>query len=233
MNKFYVLDKETNVTYYLVGIKSASPSKSATLTEYPIPEGGYIADHSYRNANTVNFSLISDGYNVVKKSYAVDINGNVELINYDDLKTILDNWLDNGVKLDIQTNHDLFKNMILTSYEWVEDASSWSKFSPQLQFKEARIAESHIVPLKTLDVTYGADYSTETEIGSDNGTEVTSESATGTVLASATVGGTIGLGVGKLIGKFTGSSTLGGVIGTSAGALLGGIVGFFKSTYGG
>lgn len=225
MNKFYVLDKDTNITYYLVGIKSASPGKTATLTEYPIPEGGFITDHSYKNADTLNFSIISDGFDAVRKSYSVDLQGNVESLTYDKLKSLLNNWLTNATKLDVQTSHELFRNMVLTGYDWTESKDSWTKFAPQLQFKEARIAETYVVSLNTLGVTYGADYSLEQDTGTDNGNEITSASVVGETLGAAAVGAGIGAIVGSIIpGVGTG-------IGAAVGGAVGAVVGFFNSIF--
>lgn len=223
MNKFYVLDRETNITYYLVGIRSASPSKTSTLTEYPIPEGGFITDHSYKNASTLNFSIMSDGYDAVKKSYAVDLDGNVEALTYDSFKSLLNNWLTNAVRLDVQTSHELFKNMILTGYDWTDGKDSWTKFAPQLQFKEARIAETYVVPINALGVSYSSDYSLEQDTGTDNGTEVTSESVVGKTLGGAVVFAGIGAAVGSII------PGVGTAVGAAVGGAVGAVVGFLQS----
>lgn len=225
MNKFYVFDRETNITYYLVGIKNTTPGKTSTLTEYPIPEGGFITDHSYMNANTLNFSIMSDGYDVVKKSYSVDLLGNVEHLAYDELKTLLNKWITSAVRLDVQTNHELFKNMILTGYGWTDSKDSWTKFSPQLQFKEARIAETYVVPINALGVVNESDYAVEQSTGADNGTEVTSSSVVGDVLAGAA----IGAGVGAIVGSVF--PVIGTGVGAAVGGAIGAVVGFFVSIF--
>lgn len=225
MNKFYVLDKSTNITYYLIGIRSVSPQKNVSLTEYPIPEGGFVTDHYYKNSDALNFSMISDGYDVVKKSYYVDLEGNVVSLSYDVFKNLLNGWIENGTRLDIQTVHELFRNMVLTSYDWNENSGSWSKFAPTLQFKEARIAEVYTVPLNALNVSYGADYAAETSTGSDNGTEASSASVVGNTLGAAAVGAGIGAAVGSII------PGVGTAVGAAVGGAVGAVVGFFKSVF--
>ncbi|MEG1565321.1 MAG: hypothetical protein RR342_01085 [Bacilli bacterium] len=227
METVFIKDNSSNITYYLIGIKEISPSKTATLTEYPIPEGGYISDHSYRNPDTLNFSMMSDGYNNMKKSYYIDQYGVTTNLSYESLKELFNTWLNNAIQLDIQTVHGQFKNMVLNSISWRENEHDWSRFTPSLVFKETRIATLYTTKVNTLNVQTGADYSTEESTGETSGTETTSASVVGGTLAGVAMGAGIGAAVGSII------PGIGTAVGAGIGAVAGGIIGFFKNVFGG
>lgn len=224
----YIVDKETNISYYLVGIVSISPSNDISLTQYPIPEGGFISDHYYKNPNSLSMQLSVDGLDSTNKSYYIDTNNNHVNLTYDSTKELLNNWLNNAVQLDIQTRHALFRNMVLSNLSWQEDANSWTKYNPSLSFKEVKIAHVYTTTINALNTNYGADYSVESDIstGDTNGNEINVESTLGNIAAGATLGAVVGGSVGSFIP----------VIGTGIGAVLGGmiggginaVVGFFK-----
>ena len=216
MEKVYLLDKETNTTYYLVGVKFINPSKSATITEYSVPEGSFLSDHSYKNADTLNLSLIADGFDAIKQSYYVNFDGTSDSLSYEMLKGLLNRWISEAVRVDVQTAHGLFKNMVLTNYSWPETKDSWSKFNPTLTFKEVKIAQITTTQLNALNVRYGADYAKEeTSAGEDNGSSTTSQGIIGKVLAGAATG-----------------AVAGGIVGHPViGGLIGGVVGFFKAIF--
>lgn len=217
MNKVYIIDKTTNITYYLVGIKEISPNSSTTITEYPVPEGGRISDHSYKNPNSLSIQMISDGFDALKKSYYIDQEGNIVNLSYSALKDLLENWIENAVQLEIQTVHKLFHNMLLNNVSWREGEGSWSKFTPTMAFKEARIAKVYTTTINALNVSTGANYSVEEETGESNGTEMNSQSVVGGVLAGAAVGALVG-------GIIPG-------VGHVAGAVVGGVIGFFSEIF--
>jgi len=225
MNKVYILDKTTNITYYLVGIKEISPARSSTVTEYPVPEGGFISDHIYRDPDNLNFSMISDGFDALKKSYYMTENGNIVNLSYQALKDLFRDWLNNGTQLEIQTVHALFKNMCLTRVSWRESNDSWSKFTPTLNFKEVRIAQLVTTTMNALNVGYGASYSVEDETGETSGNEITSQSVVGGTLASAAVGAGLGAAIGSII------PGVGTAVGAGVGAAAGAVIGFFKSIF--
>lgn len=225
MNKVYIIDSSSNITYYLAGVKEISPEKSATITEYPVPEGGRISDHSYINPNSLRFQMISDGFDVLKKSYYIDQEGNIVNLSYSALKELFNHWLNNAVQLEIQTVHDNFKNMVLNSVSWREGDGSWSKFVPTLSFKETRIARVYTTTINALNVSAGADYSIEEETGEANGAEVTSQSVVGGTLASAAIGAGIGAAVGSII------PGVGTAVGAVVGGVAGAVVGFFKNIF--
>lgn len=218
MNRVYLLDKDTNITYYLVGVKTISPNMGATLTEYPVPEGTFITDYSYKNSDSLSLSAISDGFDVIRKSYYVDIDGKTQNLTYEMFKDLLNTWIKEATRFDIQTVHGLFRSMVLIGVNWSEGKDSWSMFSPTLEFKEARIAQITTTDIKALNVSYGADYTKEeSTTGEDNGTEVTSSSVIGSTLGLAAVGA----GIGSIFGP----------VGTAVGAVGGAVIGFFKSIF--
>ena len=228
MEKVYILDRESNITYYLVGVKSISPQLEATLTQYPIPEGSFISDYSYKNSDSLSFQVISDGYNNVKKSYYVDADGNSRVLTYEIFRDVIRKWQDDAVRLDIQSVHKLFNSMVLTSISWNEGSGNWSSFKPTLTFTEARIGQLYTVPLSALNVVYGADYAQkETPSGTDNGTEVTASSVIGTIAGDAAVAG----GIGAIIGTVVGGPGVGTAVGAAVGGVVGGVVGFFRSIF--
>lgn len=225
MNRVYIFDKSTNITYYMVGVKEIDPTKSSSYTEYPIPEGGFISDHVYKDPDVLNFSMISDGFDALKKSYYMTEDGNTVNLSYQALKDLFNKWINEGTQLDIQTVHDLFKNMCLNRVSWREASDSWSKFVPTLSFKEVRIAQVITTNLNALNVTHGASYSVEEETGETSGQEVTSSSVVGGVLADAVVGAGLGAAVGSII------PGVGTAIGAGVGAAAGAVFGFFKSLF--
>lgn len=222
MEKIYIFDKDTNITYYLVGVKSISPQMQATLTEYPTPEGGSIADHLYNDPNSLSLQVISDGYDNIRKSYYVTQDGNVTYLSYEMFKELTTRWITEATLLDIQTLHALFKNMVLISKRWTESSSSWSRFSPSFEFKEARISQIYTTTVSALNVNYGADYTEEesNSNGDDNGIETKEITAAG-VIGSTASGVAIGAAIGSIIPG----------VGTAIGAAVGGVVGFFKSIF--
>lgn len=217
IDTIYILDTSTRITYFLKGVKSISPEMRSTITEYPVPEGGFVSDHIYADPNSLDFKMISDGLDTTRKSYSVDNSGQVTYLTYRGLKELLANWQSNGTRLDIQTMHGLFKNMVLTSRSWSESSSSWTKFAPSLSFKEVRIAHTYVTTLDALNVRYGADYSRETDSGDENGVESSA--------GSAALGGAA---VGAVIGAQFGHTVIGKAIGAAVGGVVGAAVGFFS-----
>lgn len=225
MNKVYILDKDTNITYYLVGVKEISPTKSSVLTEYPVPEGGFISDHIYRNPDNLSLQMISDGFDALKKSYYMTEDGTITNLSYQALKDLFRDWLNNGTQLEIQTVHDQFKNMCLNKVSWIESNNSWSRYEPTLSFKEIRVAKMVTTTLNALNVGVGASYSIEEETGETNGNEITSASVVGGTLAGAATGTGIGAAIGSII------PGIGTGIGAAVGGAVGAIAGFFKSIF--
>lgn len=232
MEKVFIQDKETNITYYIIGVKNISSSQQATITQYPIPEGSFISDHSYKESDSLSLKVISDGFNSVVKSYWVDSAGNSGRLTYEMFKDLIQHWLKEAVQLDIQTVHHLFRSMVLNSISWIEEKSR-TKFSPNLGFEEVRIAHLYTLPLSALNVKYTTEYMPE-EIssGTNDGQEL-----------SETVGGKI-IGVAKWLMPTTWISEIPGVKESWYGQLLersnnasakiiNAVTGFFGNLFGG
>jgi len=219
MERVCIIDNSTGTTYYLSGVKEISPVLNSNLTEYPIPDGGYIGDHVYRDPNTINMSIMCDSFNVTNSSYKLNLDGTTSSLTYKELKELLNTWINEGTQLDIQTVHKYFRSMCLIGCNWREGKDAWSQFNPTLSFKELKIAQLVSTSIKALSLSYGADYSIEESTGETNGTEVnaevTSESVVGGTLAGAATGAGLGAVVGSVIP----------VIGTAAGAVIGGVAG--------
>lgn len=228
METIYVLDNSTRITYFIKGIKTILPQTKSRLTEYPVPEGGFISDHTYADPNILDMSIICDGLDSTKQSYSVDSSGNVSYLTYTALKELLCNWQRDGTQLDIQTMHRLFKSMVLQGVSWTESSNSWTKFEPTLSFKEVRIARTYITDLNALSSSYYADYSQEVSSGEENGVEDDSDLGE-SVIDSAKGGAAIG----AVIGGFVGGGVPGAIVGAAVGGLVGAAVGFFSWVFGG
>ena len=225
MEKIYIQDNTTNIIYFLKGVSEISPTLSNTVTEYPTSEGSNISDHYYKEANTLNFSLNVDGYDNTNESYYIDNSGIKRQLNYDETKKLLSTWIEDGTRLDIQTNHKLFKSMLLVSMNWKEDKDEWTIFKPQLGFKEVRVAQLQTTTLHALNVVSESEYSTEVDTGTNNGSETSLASEVGGVIGDAAIGAGIGAIVGSII------PGVGTAIGAGIGAGVGAIVGFFKRIF--
>lgn len=219
MEKFFIVDRDLNRTYYLVGIKNARPNKNVTITEYPVPEGGKIADHAYLEPKNLSITVISDSLDVIKKSYYIGKDGSPVTISSKDFKEILDGWYRNHSRLTIQTMQDRFENMRLEGISWSEDSNNWTNFSPTINFKEVKTATIYITTLAALDLSSRASYVQERSTGTNNGVTVgsgkTASSVAGGVLGDAAVAAGIGAVVGSVVP----------VIGTGMGAVIGGVGG--------
>ena len=223
MEKFYIIDKKSLITYYIVGVKSARPNKQVTITEYPVPEGGKISDHAYLEPVSLSLSIISDGFDVVRKSYFINDAGVSVSLSATEFKELINEWYRNHTRLDIQTLHGRFENMVLEGVSWNEESSSWSNFSPTISFREVKISSIFVTTVSALDLEAGANYTAERNSGTDNGIEVKSSAGVaGKVLGDAAVGAGIGAAVGSIIpGVGTG-------LGALAGGAVGAVVGFIK-----
>ena len=225
METIFIQDKSTDIIYFLKGVQTINPALASTVTEYPTTEGSNLSDHVYKEADTLNFSLNIDSLDNSNQSYFVDENGVKQKLNYERAKKLLETWINDGVRLDIQTNHRLFKNMVLVSYNWKEDKDEWTLFKPQLGFKEVKIAQLTTTTIHALHLPAEADYSTETDTGDNNGSETSTASVVGGILADTAIGAGISAAVGSII------PGVGTAIGAGVGAAVGAVVGFFRRIF--
>lgn len=171
MEKVYILDRETNTTYYLIGVKSISPTQSVTVTEYPVPEGSFISDHAYKTSDSLTLKVMFDALDNTHQSYFVNNDGTSSALTYDIFKEVLQRWIAQATQLDIQTVHHLFRSFVLDSLSWNE-GDKRNRFEPTLSFREIRIGYLYTLPISSLGVKYIASYTTEEDTkGKDNGTE--------------------------------------------------------------
>lgn len=199
MDKIYIIDTETNLSYYFSGINQISPTKTASLTEYNTSEGTVLSDHSYKNPKELNFQIMSSSVQQKSQSYYINSLGSKIELSHDSLKNIINHWWEQSVRLNIQTNHELFTNMTVDSISWTEAEDSWNIYNPTLHFKETRVATLKTSTLKALNVPLEADYAAEVDSGEENGTASSSGITTGKVLASVAVG-FVGAKIGAKIG---------------------------------
>jgi len=226
MERFFIVDRDLNRTYYLVGIKNARPNKNVTITEYPVPEGGKIADHAYLEPKSLSINIISDSLDVIRKSYYIGEDGSPVTISSKDFKDILDGWYRNHSRLTIQTMQDRFENMRLEGISWSEDNNNWTNFSPTINFKEVKTATVYTTTVAALDLSARANYMYERSTGTNNGVAVGSGKSAASVAGGILADAAVGAGIGAVIGSVV------PVIGTGVGAIIGGVggavVGFFK-----
>lgn len=210
MEKVYILDKETNIAYYLIGVSSISPNQQVTVTEYPVPEGSFISDHAYKNSDSLSLKVMFDALDNTHQSYYVNFDGTSGILTYDMFKDVLQKWVTQATQLEIQTVHHLFRSMVLSGLSWSE-GSKRTKFEPTLSFTEIRVGHLYVLPLSTLGVQYSASYApAEISSGTYNGEEMPGKS-TGEI-------------IGNIGGYAAGGAVIGGIFGP-AGALVGGAVG--------
>ena len=206
METFFI--SEGNRKYFIKGIREISPQIQKEITEYPTTEGTPLSDHAYLRPTTLNIGLMVDGMNSHTQSYVVDESGQHDL-DYTELKNLIYRWERTNVRLDIQTNHRLFRNMMLQNVSWSESSQGWTKFTPQLGFKEVRIAgfvRDRVQGIEPLDQTLR---NRPVEGGQNNG-GVTSASVLGSMAAGAAFGAILG------------------PKGAAVGAIVGGAIGFFR-----
>lgn len=217
MEKIYLYDHNTHNRYFIFGVTSVSPTETLEITDYPTSEGSSISDHTYKSPNSLNMSLVIDSTDQSVKSYYVTKDGERHTLTYEHAKNMLVTWMVEGVLVDIQTMHGLFKNMVLNSKSWTEDERGWTAFKPTLGFREVRIAQLQIVTTESLNLSIAADNSLETSTGPNNGNECDIAGEFGGYLGTTVAGAGLGAAIGTAFCPG---------VGTAIGAAIGGVVGF-------
>ena len=216
----FITDSEQGVTYYIPAMISSSYNANKTLTEYPTTEGTSMTDHAYKTPDELTMS-ISVGDIPLKGSfncyyYSEEVPEKRVSMTIDSTKQLLQNWYDRNTRLTIQTRNSLLTNMILCSIATTDGPDNLAVYSPNLRFREARVATLKtelLGPFKTASVQAA---STEEENTGNNEGNVVAD-----VLGSTAAGATMGALVGSVIPG----------VGTAIGAVVGGAVGFLGSIF--
>lgn len=210
---FLIQDKFTNNLYYLTGVTGIQGSKTATVTEYVTPSGKKISDNSYVNPQTLSFSLHTSHLAMHPQKVLKPNNKNTDILSLNELKELIDNWINNAIFLDITTFEESYKNMVLNSVS-VSEGDTLGSWNPTLSFTEVRTAAVQTVKLNfPANQQEKANGDAEKDLGTNNGINA------GQTVVSTAVGAAAGAAIGSFIPG----------IGTAIGAGIGALVGFFGS----